>query len=249
MSATPTPTPTFLLLQARVPGDPMAEHERGCFAAALGRPTSSVRCWSLLDGVPDPDALEAADLLLVGGSGDFSVLDDAPFLKAFIDFLGDVILARRLPTFASCFGFQGMVLAAGGEVVHDVENTEVGTYPICLTDEGREDDLLAPLAPRFNAQLGHKDRAHRLPDCFTHLAYSEQAPYQALRLPDSQVFATQFHPELTREDNTMRYVRYQEAYGGWADPETDPVLLRMADSPGSTALLARWVDQVMISAS
>jgi len=58
------------------------------------------------------------------------------------------------------------------------------------------------------------------------------------------VVATQFHPELTRDDNIMRYLRYQEIYGGVRDPEEDPILKRMSHSEGATALLRRFVEQL-----
>ena len=95
----------------------------------------------------------------------------------------------------------------------------------------------------FRAQQGHKDRARALPSGFRHLAWSERVPYQAVRIDDSEVFATQFHPELTREDNILRYLRYREAYGLTGDPEQDPVMQRMATSHGATALLGRWLEQ------
>ena len=92
--------------------------------------------------------------------------------------------------------------------------------------------------------MGHKDRADRLPPGTLNLAASDNATLQALRVPDKPIWATQFHPELTRQANTERYLRYWEAYGT-GDKENDPVLARMADSPESTALLSRWVEMTL----
>ena len=233
-------THRFLLLQAREPGDEMAAHERDCFARALQIPTERVVTHDLLSGPPDEALCRRYAALLIGGSGDHSVLGGGAFMPPFLDFLSDVVVAKAIPTFASCFGFQALALAGGGEVVTDEVRAEVGTYEIMLTEEGQADPLFGDLSPSFTAQLGHKDHVTRLPAGMTRLAFSEQSSHQALRVDGTPIVATQFHPELTRQDNTQRYLRYWEAYGS-GDPDNDPVLERMADSPHSTALLRRWV--------
>ena len=240
------PSPRFLLLQARLEGDEMARHEHECFYKALEVPEASVKCWNLLQGPPTERELDQTDLLLIGGSGHFSVCDDDPFIHQFLDFLGDVCVARRFPTFASCFGFQGLVVAGGGEVIHDVPNTEVGTFDIFVSEEGLKDPLLGDIGPSFKAQLGHKDRATRLPAGMTHLASSALVSYQCVRVGDSDVFGTQFHPELTRQANTLRYLRYQAGYVE-AEPDRpeDQVLQSMEESPLATALLPRWMNAAL----
>lgn len=232
--------PQFLLLQARVAGDPMGAHEHQCFVDTLGVTPERVLSHDLLVAPPTAEDLRGADALLVGGSGEFSVLDDVPSLHAFFDFLTNVVIAQGFPTFASCFGFQALVVAGGGKVVLDKANTEVGTFRVDVNEAGQGDSLMAPLAPTFQAQLGHKDRADRLPAGMVNLAHSERAPYQALRVDGLPVFATQFHPELNKDTNRARYLRYWDEYGG-GDPDDDPVLKSLDDSPEASALLPRWV--------
>lgn len=222
----------------------MARHEQLCFANALGIPEERITLHDLLSGAPSDSAVDAHDAILVGGSGDYSVLGGHDFLGPFFDFLAEVVIDKAFPTFASCFGFQALVLAGGGEVVHDDERAEVGTYTLRLTEAGERDPLFKGMPSPFKAQLGHKDHAARLPAGMTNLASSESAPYQALRVDGLPVVATQFHPELTRQANTERYLRYWEAYGT-GDKENDPVLARMAESPESTALLSRWVEMTL----
>jgi GMP synthase (glutamine-hydrolysing) len=238
-------SPRYLLLQARNPGDAMARHEHECFSRTLRTDVDHVECWNLLQGAPDEAALRRTDLILVGGSGDFSICDSDPFIRQFIDFMGEVCVQRQLPTFGSCFGFQALVVAGGGEVIQDKSTAEVGTFDIHVTTEGGSDPLLGRLAPTFKAQLGHKDRASRLPSGMTHLAYSDRVPYQCVRVGDGPVFATQFHPELDRDANTMRYLRYQAGYSAnnATEPE-DEVLSSMADTPQASDLLRRWVTEV-----
>jgi GMP synthase (glutamine-hydrolysing) len=229
----------FLLLQARLPADEMAAHEHQCFVRALGVDPGQLVGHSLLAGRPDPAVLDSADALLVGGSGQFSVLDDEPWVKDFIDFLTDVVVAQERPTFASCFGFQGLVLAGGGEVICDKGGAEVGTFPLSLNAAGDSDPLFGQLPHGCNVQLGHKDRAERLPAGMINMAYTHRSPHQALRLEGTSIVATQFHPELAKQDNIDRYLRYWEEYGS-GDPGCDPVMQSMAESPEAYELLPRW---------
>lgn len=235
----------FLLLQARVAGDPMAEHERLCFAEALEVDPTLVIAHDLLAGAPSDADLASHPLLLVGGSGAFSTLDDDPWLGEFFDFLADVVIPRRVPTFASCFGFQALVRAGGGDMTRDPARAEVGTFDIHLTEPGHDDPLLAPFAPSFAAQLGHKDHATRLPAGMHHLAGSERSPFQAARIDGTSIFATQFHPELDREGNAYRFQAYRAAYSGSAADDDDAVLAAMRETPEATSLLPRWLEEVL----
>ncbi len=240
---------TFLLVQARRPDDRMLVHERSCFARALGVAEEHVATVNLLEGEVPASSLEAHPLVLVGGSGDFSVTGDEPWLPRMFSFLKNVALEQKKPLFGSCFGFQALVVAAGGEVITDLDRSEVGTFDILVSPEGARDPLFAGAPGRFLAQLGHKDRATRVPSSLVPLAFSEKCPYQAVRVRDSQCVATQFHPELTKEDTTYRYLTYLEAYQ-LAVPspgQPDPVLDGFKDSPESTALLRRWAHQALRS--
>jgi len=240
-------SPKFLLLQSRRTTDPTAEHEHQCFAESLNVPLKQIQVHNLVEEMPAPDLLEDK-LLLLGGSGEFSVLDSEPFVRQFIDLLENEVVRYKRPTFCSCFGFQALVLAGGGSVIHDTPNTEVGTFQLTLTEAGSSDPLMASLGPRFKAQQGHKDRADRLPVGMHNLAYSERVPYQAFRIEDAPIFATQFHPELSMEANTKRYLWYKERYGK-VDVDNDAVLSSMESTTDSTALLQRWVTEVTQSPS
>lgn len=235
----------FLLLQARLPRDEMATHEHGCFARTLGVGGDQIVSHSLLEGAPDARMIEEANALLVGGSGQFSVLDNEVWVKGFIDFLSEVVVAQRKPTFASCFGFQGLVLAGGGDVICDKDNTEVGTFELSLSEAGKADPLFGAMPAQVKVQLGHKDRADRLPSGMIHLASTALAPHQALRVEGTPIVATQFHPELQKQDNIDRYLRYWEEYGS-GDPGNDPVMRTMDDSPEASELLPRWVREELL---
>ena len=234
----------FLLLQARNQDDPMAAHEHACFVEKLGVESAQVQRHSLLEGIPSASQLEAVDALLIGGSGDYSVLDKHPWVTNFLTFLRQEVLEGGKPTFASCFGFQGLVLAGGGEVINDPAAREVGTYAIHLSEAGAKDPLLGTLTPTFKAQLGHLDRASRLPLGMTNLAHSDLVPCQALRVDNKPVMATQFHPELSCADNRLRYETYLAHYASKGASDDHEEAMCFEESPQASGLLARWVAEI-----
>ena len=64
----------ILLLQARTPGDPILTHEFECFARVSGLPEDAFTCLNMVETTPDPSMLDGHDLVMVGGSGDYSVV-------------------------------------------------------------------------------------------------------------------------------------------------------------------------------
>lgn len=216
-----------LLLQARRPDDPMREHERGCFVRASGLDSDDLQCINLVDTVPTISDLVRFDALMVGGAGHFSLTDRAEDFYEPVSRLLRTVVDEGFPTFASCFGYQLLVHALGGVVASDPAGSEVGSFRLRLTDAGRRDELFGSLPDEFTAQLGHTDRAVEMPAAIPNLASSERSPFQALRIPDRPIWATQFHPELDQETNRDRYLAYIERY----DPQR-----RGEESSGFTSL-------------
>jgi GMP synthase (glutamine-hydrolysing) len=238
--------PKILLLQARRDDDPMAAHEHSCFVDRSGLPAEQVVPHDLCAGPPSLAVVRGYDALMVGGSGDFYVSDaNLPHFEGFLDMLRKVV-EFGLPIFASCFGYQSLVQALGGDIIFDPDKTEVGTFELTLTDEGLSDDLFSALPAAFNAQMGHKDRAVAHPPGIPNLASSEASPFQALRVPDKPIWASQFHPELDRIANEDRYRHYLEGYAPhMSAKEQAAALERFHDSPEASGLLRRFVEIVL----
>lgn len=230
----------IMVLQARYSDDPMLDHERECIVAATGLDRASFDWRNVVGGVPRLREVTAADALLIGGSGHFSVTDlSADFFGPLLNLLGEVAEVGH-PTFGSCFGYQLLVSALGGRVEHDAECGEVGAYHVDLTDEGRADELFSSLPDRFVAQMGHLDRAVDLPAGVRNLVRSERCPYQALKVVGSPVWATQFHPELDQAANLHRYRAYIDRY----DPSGGEDGFRSLPSPETSRLLPLFLDLV-----
>lgn len=204
------------LIQARNADDPARDHEHACFAARMGLHPDQVACVSIFEVDLTTIDLDATDAVLVGGAGQYSVLDDLDSVRDFVRYtawLATSDTTHDVPVFASCFGFQAMVLGMGGVVIEDEANAEVGSYELTVKPNAAADPLFGALPTRFVGQLGHKDRADALPAGLLDLARSERAPFQAVRVLGRPQVATQFHPELAAADNRSRFVRYMPEYG------------------------------------
>jgi len=182
----------------------------------MGLHPEQVRCVSIFQTDLTTLDLGAVDVVLVGGAGQYSVLDRSTHVQAFVRYtawLATSPTTRDLPLFASCFGFQALVRGLGGTVVEDEPAAEVGSYALKLKAAASDDPLFSTLPPTFIAQLGHKDRAASMPSALVDLAESVRCPHQATRVTGRPQVATQFHPELTAADNRSRFLRYMPEYG------------------------------------
>ncbi|MFG0335306.1 MAG: type 1 glutamine amidotransferase [Maioricimonas sp. JB049] len=203
------PAIRYLLLQVRNPDDPMREHEVNCFARVLRTDVRQIGVFDLLGGPLTAGQLREVDVVLLGGSGHYSVTEDGPWLDQALDSLR-VLHAERKPTFASCWGFQAMARAMGGHVVKDLQRAELGTHRLYRTEAARTDPVFAAIPDEFDGQMGHEDMVIELPPNATLLASSERVTNQAYRLDDAPVYCTQFHPELKRVDLLKRIRTYPE---------------------------------------
>lgn len=226
----------------------MAGHEIRCFADVLGCSEDRIEVFDLLRACPTVSELDHIDVVLIGGSGDYSVAGGGPWLTPALEAMRELHELRK-PTFASCWGFQAMARALGGVVVNDLSRAEVGTHAVRLTDAGRADPVFGPLAEAgetFPAQMGHQDIVDRLPDGAVRLASTDLVENQAFAFPGRPIYGTQFHPELTRRtllDRLEHYPAYVERIAGvpferfrregvFESPETARMLPRFLETIG-----------------
>ncbi|MFM2163382.1 MAG: synthase [Pseudomonadota bacterium] len=237
-------SPRVLLVSLRDAADPMAVHELACFADQAAVPREAFDVHVMQQGRLPSAGLQAYDAVFFGGSGAYSVLDDVAWIRDGFDALRTVLDARR-PAWASCFGFQGLAVALGGEVVRDDARTELGSVRLTLTDAGRACPLMGRLPHAgFWAQEGHHDHVVVLPPGVTRLAVGEVSPEQACRVDGAPFWASQFHPELTARTTVDRFLHYLDLYhpeGGDQGAQATLAALRDGvDSPEVGQLLA-WL--------
>ena len=68
----------YLLLQVRNQDDPMRVQEITCFARVLRCDPNRIRTLDLLKTAPTPRDLDGNDVVLLGGSGHYGVVNDSP---------------------------------------------------------------------------------------------------------------------------------------------------------------------------
>ncbi len=232
-----------VLVSLRDPHDPMAFQEHRCFVESSGIPDLEIAFAS--EGQLDDRLLDEAGLLFFGGSGAYSVLDTHPWVRNMLDRLVQTV-DRKIPAWASCFGFQGLALALGGEVNRDDARQELGAFPVDLTAAAALDPLFDHLPSTLDVQLGHHDHVDRLPKGVTLLATGRVSYHQAFKVEGAPFWAAQFHPELRKATTTERWNYYREHYSG--DPEEaariDRVMAESPDTEVAQTIIRRFVEWV-----
>jgi len=229
-----------VLVSLRDPHDPMSRQELRCFADSAGLPALEIAYASA--GQLDDRLMDEAGLLFFGGSGAYSVLDRHEWVLGMLDRLVECV-DRRIPAWASCFGFQGLSLALGGEVNRDDARQELGAFPVDLTDAALLDPLFAALPRTFDVQLGHHDHVDRLPPGVTLLVSGRKIHNQAFKVNNAPFWAAQFHPELRKATTTERWNYYRGHYSGNPDEAAriDRVMAEAPDTEMAQGLMPRFV--------
>ena len=250
MSPAPSPHSArrYLLLQIRNASDPMMRQEVDCFADALSCDAHRITVHDLLAAGPSRRELDRHDLVLIGGSGEYSAASgsasEGPWLDQALDALRELHAIEK-PTFASCWGFQAFCRALGGACVHDLPNAELGPVELTLTAEGQSDPVFGELPTNFLGHAGHEDRVTELPAEAVLLASTARVPQQAIHFAGKPIYATQFHPELRRETFLQRiaaYPKYVEEIAGvpFADFRE-----RTQETPAANRLLKLMAEYVL----
>src|SRR5450830_522770 len=138
----------------------------------------------------------------------------------------DRIVAEDFPFLGACYGVGTLGLHQGA-VIDRTYGEGLGGVTVSQTDAGRQDPLLRGLPEQFTAFVGHKEACTVLPGGAVLLASSETCPVQMFRIR-TNLYATQFHPELDADGLTTRIDIYRDA--GYFPPESAEELMAQARS-------------------
>lgn len=220
----------FVLIATRAE-DEAADGEYEAFLQAGNLEPHELRRIRLESGpLPELD-LDEYSGIIIGGSpfnaSDPTERKSAVQLRAESELgeLMDKVIRRDFPFFGACYGI-GLL---GSHLRGTVDSTfaePVGPVAVSVTDEGRADPIFAALEPRFDAFVGHKEACSRLPENAVLLASGEGCPVQAFRI-GANVYATQFHPELTVPGIITR-IRVYRDYGYFLPEELDSLIDRVS---------------------
>ena len=210
----------FLLLAIR-PEDAAADNEYDSFLALAGLDESGLRRVRLEQrALGDVDLRDWSGILLGGGPFNYTDPEELKTpvqrrVEADLRGLLDRVVDTDFPFLGACFGI-GALGCHQGAVVDRRFAEPVGAVQVTLTPPGRRDPLLGALPATFEAFTGHKEAISRLPGHAVLLASSAGCPVQAFRV-GSNVYATQFHPELDVAGLCTRIEVYRHA--GYFDPD------------------------------
>lgn len=221
----------------------MGPQEVATYLEALKCDASRLQIHNLLSGGPDRELLDQSDIVLIGGSGDYSAAGEGEWLDRAMAAMRELYELKK-PTFASCWGFQAMARALGGMTITDLDHAELGTPVVRLTEAGKTDPVFAATGSEFAVFQGHQDRVSELPPGAIDLAKSEVSPFQAFTFGDRPIYATQFHPELSRDrylERIKHYPQYVEQITGQSYEEFESTV---GDAKESRGLLERFVEYV-----
>jgi GMP synthase-like glutamine amidotransferase len=194
----------------------------GVFADAIRERGATLDEWLVPDSADPPaDPLGYDAVFVLGGSMNADEGERFRWIGNERELVGR-LLERRAPLMGLCLGGQ-MVAAAAGAVPRRAPRPEIGWHPVEVTEAGREDPLLGPLAPGFEAFQWHSYE-FPLPPGAVALARSEVC-LQAARIGEL-AWALQFHPEVSGADA----LRWTEDY------ETDADAVRIGIDPTALAL-------------
>ena len=209
----------FLFIGIRAQ-DAAADDEYAAVLRCAGLDERDVRRVRLEQEVLGPVDLDDWSGIVVGG-GPWNVSDpqdekDADQVRgeARLRDLALQVVEADFPFLGACYGIGTLGTLSNG-VVDRRYGEPIGPMTIDLTDDGRRDQLLGGLSASFTALLGHKEAVSRLPDGAVLLASSATCPVQAFRI-GTNVYATQFHPELDLQGIITRVEVYQ--HHGYFEP-------------------------------
>jgi GMP synthase (glutamine-hydrolysing) len=159
-------------------------------------PWAELTVWMPPSGEPPPP-LEAFDAAMVFG-GEMQVDEEHlhPWLRGEKEVIRG-LLERGTPLLGVCLGCQ-LVAEAAGARPHRADAPEIGWHRVEVTDGGRADPLIGPLAPSFEVFQWHSYEAP-LPPGGVALA-SNAAHLQAFRVNGRPAWGIQFHAEVTGPD-------------------------------------------------
>jgi len=240
----------LLILQLR-PEDETSDNEYAAFlkyGALDAQDTLRLRIES--SGIPGTLNLDEFSALIVGGSPfDISTPageKSAVQLKIEDDFsrLLDQVVARDFPFLGACSG-NGLLGSYLGAPISRRYGEPVGCVSLQVTEQGRQDPLLAGMPPGIDVLLGHKEACDEVPRGAVLLMTGAACPVQMFRVGNN-VYATQFHPEGDAEGFATRIQVYR--HHGYFEPEQAEELIATVNgvqTPWAQEILRRFVDRYL----
>jgi GMP synthase (glutamine-hydrolysing) len=113
------------------------------------------------------------------------------------------VYQARVPVLGICYGEQAMAHQLGGKVEGE-HNREFGRAFVEVTKPAALFDGIWKSGERHQVWMSHGDRVTRLPDGFSVVGISENAPFAMIADEKRKFYATQFHLEVAHTPDGAR---------------------------------------------
>jgi len=241
-------TRPVLILQLR-PEDATSDSEYGCFLKYGGLRADDTRRMRIERlGIPDGLDLDDYAAMIVGGSPfDISTPEDRKSqiqkkIEADFHKLLEQVVTHDFPFLGACSG-NGLLGNYLGTSISTKYREAVGCVALDITEDGKQDPLLACFLDQIDVLLGHKEAVDTTPDGAVLLMTGSVCPVQMFRV-GKNVYATQFHPEGDADEFSLRIDIYRN-HGYFQPHEADELKKRVRQKPTPYAqeILRRFVER------
>lgn len=201
---------------------------------ALARPDWPLDVFSVKDGV-FPDDIAAFDGVIITGSP-ASVHDPDPWVARLLSVIR-LAVAQGVPVFGACFGHQAVALALGGRVDRSAD-WALGPWQTRVVARA---PWMADVPDVLTLAAAHNEQVTALPAGAEVLTTSDDCPIGGFRI-GTQVFTTQYHPEITREFIAALTDHLAGELPGAVIAKARASLLLTADRAAMAEAIARFFD-------
>ncbi|WP_264045743.1 glutamine-hydrolyzing GMP synthase [Methylobacterium flocculans] len=117
-----------------------------------------------------------------------------------------IVFESGVPVFGICYGQQTMAAQLGGEV-EGGHHAEFGRAEIEILSDCPLFKGVWHVGEHYPVWMSHGDRVTKLPDGFTTVAMSKNAPFAAVADEARNYYAVQFHPEVAHTPHGALLIR------------------------------------------
>lgn len=199
------------------------------------------------------ESFHAHGVILSGGP-ESVIADGAPTIP-------EAILSLDVPILGICYGMQALVHQLGGEVQAQASHSEFGYASVDLLAESPLfaglQDRITDSGAQLDVWMSHGDRVERLPEGFSLIGTSANAPSAIMANEARRCYGIQFHPEVTHTlqgaQIIKRFVRDTCGCDGLWTPNNiiDDAVSRIQESVGDDEVilaLSGGVDSSVVAA-
>ena len=236
----------ILIIQLR-PEDVTSDSEYQCILKYGGLQESDTKRLRIeTHGIPDDLNPEDYSAIIVGGSPfDITTPTDQKSaiqnkIEAGFMRLLEQVVTQDLPFLGACSG-NGLLGTYLGAPMSRKYGEPIYCTNVAITEDGKQDKLLAGFPDEIDVLLGHKEAVDETPEGSVLLVRGHACPVQMFRV-DENVYATQFHPEGDADEFKLRIDVYSNH--GYFEPHEAEELKKSVSrtpTPYAQEILKRFV--------